>query len=335
MTDDTKIWTEVDFEEEGKQVGWLHLPYSVTRSAYGTIAMPIAVIRNGPGPTAFLMAGNHGDEYEGQIALAKLIRSLEPGDIRGRVIVLPTANFPAAMAGARVSPLDGGNLNRSFPGDADGGPTKQIAHYIEEVLLPMADFFQDLHSGGSSLQYLPFCSLYVHDDPDRHAEGEALQRAFDAPVGVIWRRMADPGVSVGAARRQGVLALGGEFGGGGTVAIGGVGIVERGIVNVLAHLGILPADRATPSSRPMRKVEVVGRAHYVYAPDAGLFEPFVELGDDVEAGEPCGQVHFMDDPARAPVVCHFKAAGTVFCKRQFGRVVRGDCVAHLASDLAD
>ena len=52
------------------------------------------------------MAGNHGDEYEGQIALAKLIRELEPEQVQGRVIILPAANLPAAMAGARVSPID-------------------------------------------------------------------------------------------------------------------------------------------------------------------------------------------------------------------------------------
>jgi predicted deacylase len=58
----------------------------------------IAVIRNGTGPTAFLMAGNHGDEYEGQIALCKLIRAIDPAQVQGRVIVMPAANLPAAMA---------------------------------------------------------------------------------------------------------------------------------------------------------------------------------------------------------------------------------------------
>ena len=62
--------------------------------------------------------GNYGDEYEGQIALNNLIRTLEPQHIRGRLIILPALNFPAAMAGRRVSPLDGLNLNRVFPADS-------------------------------------------------------------------------------------------------------------------------------------------------------------------------------------------------------------------------
>ena len=83
------IWTELDFDKAGKQVGRLHLPYSVTRSAYGHIDIPFAVIKHGSGPTVLLMAGNHGDEYEGQVALGKLIRSLEPAEISGRIIILP------------------------------------------------------------------------------------------------------------------------------------------------------------------------------------------------------------------------------------------------------
>ena len=164
MPKPTRIWTDVDYEKPGKQVGWLNLPHSVTRSAYGNIMIPIAVMSGGRGPTALFMAGNHGDEYEGQIALCKLIRELEPAEIQGRVIVLPAANLPAALAGARVSPIDQGNLNRSFPGDPDGTVTQQIAYYIDSVLFPLADHFHDFHSGGSSLDYLPFASMHHGDD---------------------------------------------------------------------------------------------------------------------------------------------------------------------------
>src|SRR6201993_1316286 len=112
------------------------------------------------------MAGNHGDEYEGQIVLGKLIRSLEAMEVRGRIIILPSANFPAAMAGLRTSPLDEGNLNRSFPGDPYGGPTEQIADYIENVLLPQCDFVFDFHSGGSSLTYVPSAMMRRPQTPE-------------------------------------------------------------------------------------------------------------------------------------------------------------------------
>ena len=333
MESKSLIWTDVDYEREGKQVGWLHLPHSVTRSAYGTIAIPVAVIRNGAGPTVFLMAGNHGDEYEGQIALTKLIRALEPKDVRGRVIILPAANFPAAMAGERVSPLDGGNLNRAFPGDANSTPTFQISHYIDTVLYPMADFHHDLHSGGSSLEYLPFCSQRLSGDPELDAKSRAALEAFNAPLSMVWSYSPDQRLAASAALKRKVVALGGEFGGSGRVSISGVRTVERGVRNLLAHAGVTPGvkpERGTPT----RIVELRGRDYYVYAPDAGLFEPFCEIGDTVEKGQPCGQVHFVDDPGREALVCHFRRAGLLVCKRHPGRVVRGDCVAHLATDIA-
>jgi predicted deacylase len=324
------IWTDIDYDKPGKQVGWLHLPHSVTRSAYGTLMLPIAVVANGRGPTAFFMAGNHGDEYEGQIALVKLIRALEPSEIQGRVIIVPAANLPAALDGARVSPIDQGNLNRSFPGDPDGGPTQQIAHYIDSVLFPMATLFHDFHSGGTSLDYIPFASVHEGEDAAVNARGLAALKAFGAPLSVIWKASRDPRFSPVAAMRRGIAALGGEFGGAGRVSRSGVELVSRGARRLLAHLGIAaPLLDPTPATR---LVAVPGRDHFVYAPEPGLFEPAVELGDVVKRGQLCGEVHFIDNPARAPAPCHFRDGGFVICKRHLGRVERGDCVAHLAVD---
>jgi uncharacterized protein len=90
---------------------------------------------------------------------------------------------------------------------------------------------------------------------------------------------------------------------------------------------------AVPEPPETRFVSLRGRRDYVYAPDAGLFEPLCELGDQVKAGQPCGRVHFVDDPARPPAVAHFKNDGLLICKRHPARVLRGDCVAHLVGDF--
>lgn len=332
MSKPTRIWTDVDYDQPGKQIGWLNLHHSVTRSAYGNIMIPIVVISNGRGPTALFMAGNHGDEYEGQIALCRLIRELEPGGVQGRVIILPAANMPAALDGARVSPIDQGNLNRSFPGDPDGSVTQQIAHYIDSVLFPLADFFHDLHSGGSSLDYVPFASMHPCDDETLNARSRAALEAFGAPISVVWTSSRDTRYGPPAALARGVVALGGEFGGGGEVAIDGVAMVERGLRRSLVHLGMMAPTAGHDPKPPTRLMEVPGRDHFVYAPEPGLFEPKVKLGDAVQAGQLAGEVHFVDNPARAPVPCHFQADGMVICKRHFGRVERGDCVFHLAID---
>ena len=174
------IAAEIDYEVDGKQTGYLRLPHSVHRSAYGWIPIPIVQIKNGDGPTLLLMAGNHGDEYEGKSRPTRLAKDLQPEMLQGRVILLPMANFPAAKAGYRTSPIDDGNLNRSFPGDPTGTVTQVIAHYIESVLARMADYAIDLHSGGSSLHYVPTVLYGDREDPQEMAEVLRSTEAFAA-----------------------------------------------------------------------------------------------------------------------------------------------------------
>ena len=333
MSQPSMIFTDIDYQRQGKQVDWLNLPHSVTRSAYGAISIPIAVIRNGEGPTVFLMAGNHGDEYEGQIVLTRLIRELEPAHVQGRVIILPAANLPAAMDGARVSPIDQGNLNRAFPGDPHGTPTFAIAHYIDSILYPMADFHHDLHSGGSSLKYMPFCSMRKSGDAALDARSLAALQAFDAPLSMVWAYNPENRLAGAAAARRGLVSLGGEFGGGGNVDRGSLAMLDRGVRNFLQWSGVMADNTPLPPPRGTRLVEVNSRDHYVYATDGGLLEPLVDLGSEVRQGDLAGQIHFVDNPARAPVPCFFRRAGMVVCQRHFGRVERGDCVAHLATDV--
>ncbi len=332
MKNPTMIFTDVDYEAQGKQVDWLNLPHSVTRSAYGAISIPIAVIRNGAGPTVFLMSGNHGDEYEGQIVLAKLIREIESSQVRGRLIIMPAANLPAAMAGTRVSPIDQGNLNRAFPGDPHGTPTFAIAHYIDSVLYPMADFHHDLHSGGSSLRYVPFCSMRKSGDTALDERSMAALKAFDAPLSLVWAYNPENRLAGAAAARHGLVSLGGEFGGGGDVDIAAMAMLERGVRNFLRFTGVLPSDAPAEPLRGTRFIEVSSRDQYVYAPEAGLLEPAVPLGAEIRRGDLAGMIHFVDNPARRPVPCYFRNTGMVVCQRHFGRVERGDCVAHLGTD---
>jgi uncharacterized protein len=338
MTDGKKptlIWTEIDLDKDGKQVGVLHLPYSVTRSGYGMIDIPMAVIRNGEGPSILLMAGNHGDEYEGQVTLARLIHDLEGSDIRGRVIIMPAANLPAAMASARVSPLDSGNLNRAFPGGPDASPTWQIAHYIDSVLVPICSAWLDLHSGGSSMDYLPFAGFYESGDEALDARGEAIMLAFGAPRSVRVTARPDPRLAAATAHRRKIPYFGGEWGGGGSVSPDGVLLTRHGVLRVLAHLGVLRTiDRFdVPPTGKTQHLEWGGYDYYAFAPEAGLFEPVVRLGDRIKDGQLCGYVHFIESPWRHSLPVHFKKGGFLICQRHFGRVVPGDCVAHTVIEL--
>lgn len=333
MTRPSRISTEVDFNQDGKQQGFLQLPYSSHASAYGWIGIPIIVIKNGEGPSVYLQAGNHGDEYEGQITLLKLSRELEADAVRGRIIIVPGANFPAARAGMRTSPIDAGNLNRSFPGDPNGNLTAMIAHYIESELLPLTDVALDLHSGGSSLNYIPSALLTQSRNAEMAAKKMELARVFAAPVCYVSKLpQGDDRTFQSGADRCGVLAMGTELGGTGTVTPETMAIAERGVRRVLKHVGSVPSIPIGAEPAETRMMEVGGLDYFVYSPDYGLWEPLVDLGTEVEAGQPAALVHFPETPWREPIPAHFRHSGTVICKRIPTRVERGDCLFHLATD---
>jgi len=328
----SSLYADIDLSAQGKAVGFLRVPHSVHRSAYGWIPIPIARIANGTGPSVVLIAGNHGDEWEGQLALANLIRSLEPRHVRGRLVILPSANFPAATAATRTSPIDSVNMNRAYPGDRNGTITEQIAFWVEQVLLNGVDYAIDLHSGGSSLMYVP-SGLAVRDpDPVYMQRCLDLLKAFGAPVSYLLAAPQGGGRTfTSGCRRRGVVAIGTELGGGGTLTVFSLGVAERGLRRALAHIGML-RDVEVPPPVETRLTEVGGDDYYVYASESGVYEPLAEPGADVEAGAPAARIHFVDTPWRAPAELAFKRAGLVLCKRLPSRCERGDCLFHLGTD---
>ncbi|TAJ85659.1 MAG: deacylase [Reyranella sp.] len=325
----SRLSADIDLDAQGKATGFLRVPHSVHRSAYGWIPVPIVRIRNGEGPNVLLVAGNHGDEWEGQIGLGNLIRNIEARDVRGRLVILPSANFPAALEGRRTSPIDQGNLNRAFPGDAEGTITQQIAYWIEHALLPGFDYACDFHSGGSSLIYIPSALVAHHPEPAILERTIGLAKAFGAPVTFISKAPGGDRAFTSAASRQGVVALTTELGGGGFVTPESLSIAEQGMRRVLAHVGLLQGPVPPPAAT--RLTETLGDDYYVYASEGGLFEPLVELGDEVSARQPAARIHFHHTPWREPEIVAFERPGLVICKRVPARCERGDCLFQLAT----
>jgi predicted deacylase len=328
----SRVWTGLDYERDGKHADALYIPHSTDFSAYGTVAVPIVCIRNGNGPTALLTAGNHGDEYEGQIALLRLARVLQADDIQGRVILIPALNFPAVRAGRRASPLDEGNLNRLFPGDANGGPTAMLAHYISTVLFGLSDLVIDLHSGGRSLDYA-HCALAQHGrDEAQRAAVDTLLRVFGAPHSILTSGQGGGGATTlyAAAAQRGLPALTTELGKGATLDPGGLHVAEQGVRRVLRHYGIAPRldAEAAPTTRLLRSL---GPRAGIYAPCDGLFEPHAEAGQEVKAGQLAGYLHNYEDPLRDAHPLYFSADGLVSCRRFPTLTRRGDCLYHLAA----
>jgi N-alpha-acetyl-L-2,4-diaminobutyrate deacetylase len=329
-------FTDIDFERTGKQVGFLNLPSSVHDDAWGVVRVPLAVIRNGTGPTVILEGGNHGDEYEGPIVLGELIRDLAPEHINGRLIIVPAINTPAVEAARRVSPLDGLNFNRTFPGDPLGSITQQLSAYVNDVLFPLADAFVDLHSGGSSLSIIPSAIVEPAEDAELAGRIRAAVRAFGAPMTVVISNFGDPRTSTASAVRAGLVTVGTEMAGTGTVSPEAVRICRDGVRNVLVHLGVLEDEVAPASSAAGDTLyAIAGPRSYVIATQAGVFEPYQDLGAAVSAGQPAGRIHFLTDPQRTPEELVHGADGIVYGRRHPGRVKPGNCCVVVASKCED
>ncbi|MGE3967772.1 MAG: succinylglutamate desuccinylase/aspartoacylase family protein [Dongiaceae bacterium] len=333
----SRISADVDYERNGKQWGHLHVPNSTNESAFGTLMIPVCVIKNGTGPTLLLTGGVHGDEYEGPLAIMKLARRLHHDDVQGRLILIPGLNLPAFAAGQRLSPIDGKNLNRAFPGKREGTITEAIAHYVMHVLFPLADAVVDLHSGGSTLDYVPTAIIHITDNPQRDAASAALQRAFGAPIALANRELDDVGLLETTAEKIGKTVLAAELGGDGRVSKVALEVAETGVDNLLVHLGITkgrivtPAERGRPATRFM---DIPDLGCYVKAPANGIFEPFHELGAVVTSGSAIGQIHSPHHPDHPPVPVIASSAGEVICIRPIGKSEIGDCLFVLAREIA-
>lgn len=336
----SSLWTNVDLDAEGKASGYFRLPLAThdrsnDDAGYSWEGIPVVSVKNGDGPRVLLMAGNHGNEYEGQILLMKLIRSLAPEDIGGQVIFLPAANAPAVRANRRISPLDDGNLNRMFPGDPAGSPTSMIAHMIENELLPRVDYVFDFHSGSLSVDYLPCGVIARSDDPQRFARSVAYLEAFGMPTSmIIDHSTGGDRALIGACRRKGVYHMSTELGGGGTVSLQALRLAEGGLLRLLHHVGLLKAEPAGPKPAPIRFMHRVPANEYVFAQSSerGLFEPYVGLGEEVRADQVVGMIHFPTAPWKEPEPVVATAGGMVVSRRITARTGLGDCVFALARD---
>ena len=292
------VLVTVDFDAEGVQHGHLKVPYSGDDSAWGAVMIPVTVIKNDVGPTVIFTGANHGDEYEGPIALWWLSNELKSKDIRGRVIIVPAMNYPAFKAGKRTSSIDGGNMNRAFPGRPDGTITEIIADYFNRVLLPMADYVVDLHSGGKTLDFVPFACAHVLEDKHQQARCIAAMEAFNAPYSLMLLELDSAKMYDTAAEKMGKVFIGTELGGGGSASATTVAIAKRGILNLLKHAGILSGE---PERGPSISLVTPDHSSFVTSEHSGLLEMCVDLGSDVKNGEVIALVHDIERTGTQPV----------------------------------
>jgi N2-acetyl-L-2,4-diaminobutanoate deacetylase len=327
-------FSTIDLDKPGKQIGWIMLPHSTHDDAWGVTRIPIAVISNGKGPTVILEGGNHGDEYEGPIAICDLARELDPGTVQGRLILMPANNVHAVVAGTRTSPVDGLNLNRTFPGDALGSITQQISDFVANEIFPCGNAFLDLHSGGSSLDLLPSTVIEPTVDWELHRRNLAAAQAFGAPFTVVIGNYGDMRTATATACAAGLTTVGTELGGGGSVRLENLELCRSGIRRVLIHFGLLADDEnglQPPPGSASSLLEIPAPRAFVYATTDGIFEPYHPNGQIVHAGDAAGRIHPIWEPAQEPVTLYYQSDGILYGRRHPGRVRPGNCCLVVAS----
>lgn len=327
---------EIDLDGEGKQHGYLRIQFSSHRSAYGWLPVPIMTIKNGEGPTALLIGANHGDEYEGISIIADLYQKLDLSDVTGRIIFLPCANAPAVYAGRRTSPVDytgEANLNRLFPGDQYGTPTEMIAWFITNELVNRSDAIFDLHSAGSSIDHWPSCKIrLMGDEPEKDVMQMDFLKLFGAPLGIVGDRVHMRTLS-GEASPNGIVYLSTELGGGGKIRPWIRDFGYNGMLRCLKRMSVVRDTYDVPEvEREVRLMAMQQEQNYIFAASEGMFEPRVNLGDEVEDGQFAGYIWSLKEPWKEPEKLHFRRGGVVFCKRTPALCEIGDTLFFTLSD---
>lgn len=286
-------YCSLSLADEPVRVGDLTVARGEARSGYIDIAsrgdestrIPVSVIRGlGDGPTLALIAGTHGYEYPGITALQRIRQTIDTGSLSGTLLLVHIAN-PPSFYGRTIyySPADGKNLNRVFPGKADGSTSERIAYAITTQVIEQADYVIDLHAGDGNEALRPYVYMPITGDAELDRKSKGLAVAFGLDHIVIDQRpLSPPDESLytdQTALSRGIAAITTETGQMGSNDDHWVDMAESGVWNVLRHLGMYPGEANKNDG-------VVWLTDYevIRTPTTGIFQATVKDGYAVATG---------------------------------------------------
>ena len=272
-----------------------------------------------------LCGGIHGDEYEPQIVLRRLIDELSPSDVNGRLVIIPTLNFPASQKGSRLSPLDGHNMNRVFPGKPDGTPTERLAAFLYSEVFPSFDLLVDVHSGGGDYRVVPM--IFGFSAPGCQVSNGDLEKVMEG-WGYRFIQYVDgiASTSAGSSPTAGVASVEIEGGSGGAITGSDVDIMYAGIVRGLRNYGVLNGPKEEASADVIR-VDVTEADQYA-APADGIVEHQVELGAAVQEGQVVALLHPASGAESEPIEIVAPRTGYILRQRAHAFVRRGELIGN-------
>lgn len=267
--------------ERGQRAeGWLEVG---RRTDSTPLETPVILINGGEdGPALWIQAAMHGDEFDGTIAIWRVLEAIDPAKLRGALIIFPILNISAFEARQRVSPIDGLDINRVFPGNPRGSYTNRLAYLVEQLVLEHADYMIDLHGGGNEFSVV-YYTLFHDADNEAGAASRALAKAAGSRL--VWASR-DEWLRNGLftrLTRAGIPAMLVECGGEGRLHEHNVRDHARSLVNMMRHLGMIDGQPETPAEE---EYILMRSADFFHCARGGVVQPLVALGDEVEAGQP-------------------------------------------------
>lgn len=269
--------------KQGHMASWLQ--------PIGDSTMPITVINGSAnGPVLTLTAGIHGDEFPPIFALQKLSKTIKPETLQGTLVIVHLANLEG-FHGRRIalSPIDEKNLNRVFPGSADGTLTEQIADFMTRELIAKTDYLIDIHSGSWNQSLLPHVYAPVMNNTILDAKTLDFAKALGLVHIVLYdERPNDPAHSISypnTAQTRGKPGLTLEVGQLGQSHQSDVDLIFQACLDALDYLKM----RQTKTHQ-MNKPHLYRKIVSVVSPNTGIFSSFVKVGDIVTKGQEVGWV---------------------------------------------
>jgi predicted deacylase len=287
--------------------------------------VPVIVVHGArPGPVLALVAGAHAMEYASILALEQLAAALDPAQLSGTAVIVPLVNVPAfEQKVAHLNPVDGKNMNRMYPGRADGTQTERVSYAITRQVVEPSDHLIDLHGGDIDESLRPYSYWTVTGNARQDAISREMVLAFGLDHIIISAdRPTDPAQSrylENTATTRGKPSITVEAGHAGTTDPEDIERLVSGCTNVMRYLRMLPGA-ATPVEHPVwieRLVTVTSEA-------TGIFYPFVERGSYVARGMKVGYV--TDYVGKTVAEALAPEAGIVLYIRAIPSLTKGETI---------
>jgi hypothetical protein len=307
-----------------KATGFIEVP----AGSDAGMRIPVAVINGAkPGPVLAIVAGLHGTEYASILALQGLVGILNPAQASGAIIVIPLVNVPSfEQRVAHLNPIDGKNMNRVFPGKADGTVSERAAFLITKQVIDQCDHLIDLHGGDTDENLRPYSYWTKTGDEKLDAVSRDMALAFGLDHIIITTdRPKDPNESrylENTATTRGKASLTAEAGYAGTTDAEDMGAIVNGCLSVARYFKILPGEPYKIDNPVwIQKVETIS------SEQAGVFRPLVKRGMYVQQGMKIGYV--ADYLGKTIFEARAPASGIVLFIRAVPSLVKGDALINI------